>query len=81
MNFASGLILHYDDDSDTLSLWNGQLADKGADVAKYLTADFRPHGEVAGFTLEHASAVLNTVIGDSRHAVTKSASSATAALG
>ena len=59
------LSIYYDKETDTLSLWNGQLASEGADVADSLTADFDAEGEVVGFTLEHAASMLRSVLADS----------------
>ena len=59
------LSIYYDTETDTLSLWNGQQADEGADVAENLTADFNSEGAVVGFTLEHAAELLQSVISDS----------------
>ena len=56
------LNVHYDSETDTLSLWNGKPASEGADVAKNLTADFDADGEVVGFTLEHAAEILRAVV-------------------
>ena len=59
------LNIYYDPETDTLSLWNGQPADEGADVAEHLTVDLNADGDVVGFTLEHASQLLGSVpIGD-----------------
>lgn len=55
------LNVYYDSETDTLSLWNGQPASEGADVAENLTADFDAEGEVVGFTLEHAAEILKAV--------------------
>ena len=57
------LDVYYDGETDTLSLWNGQPAAAGADVAESLTADLDAEGEVVGFTLERASEILKTVVG------------------
>ena len=54
------LNVYYDSETDTLSLWNGQPASEGADVADNLTADFDAEGEVVGFTLEHAAEILKS---------------------
>ena len=59
------LNIYYDPETDTLSLWNGQPADEGADVAENLTVDLSADGDVVGFTLEHASQLMESVlIGD-----------------
>jgi uncharacterized protein YuzE len=59
------LSIYYDSETDTLSLWNGQPADEGADVADNLTVDLNADGDVVGFTLEHASQLLGSVpVGD-----------------
>ena len=59
------LSIYYDPETDTLSLWNGQPADEGTDVADNLTADLNANGEVVGFTLEHAAEMLQSIIADS----------------
>jgi uncharacterized protein YuzE len=59
---AMKLSIYYDSETDTLSLWNGQPGDEGADVAENLTVDINAEGEVVGFTLEHASQLLGTVL-------------------
>ena len=56
------LDVYYDSDTDTLSLWNGQPASGGADVAENLTVDLDAEGEAVGFTLEHASEVLKEIV-------------------
>lgn len=55
------LNVYYDSETDTLSLWNGEPASEGADVADNLTADFDAEGEVVGFTLERASETLKAM--------------------
>ena len=59
------LSIYYDSETDTLSLWNGQPADEGADVADNLTVDLNEDGDVVGFTLEHAAELLESVISTS----------------
>ena len=56
------LRIYYDSETDTLSLWNGQPANEGEDVAENLTADFDAGGQVVGFTLEHAEELLESII-------------------
>lgn len=56
------LRIFYDDETDTLSLWNGQPGNEGADVAENLTVDLNSEGEVVGFTLEHAGELLKQVL-------------------
>lgn len=56
------LQIYYDRETDTLSLWNGQPGDDGADVAENLTVDFDGEGEVVGFTLEHAAELLKPAL-------------------
>ena len=56
------LNIYYDPGTDTLSLWNGQPADEGADVAENLTVDLSADGDVVGFTIEHAAELLGSVI-------------------
>lgn len=60
------LNIYYDLETDTLSLWNGQPADEGADVAEHLTVDLSADGDVVGFTLEHASQLLESVLTGNR---------------
>ena len=62
MGTTMKLKIYYDRETDTLSLWNGQPGDDGADVAENLTVDFDSEGEVAGFTLEHAAELLESVV-------------------
>ncbi len=62
------LNIYYDTETDTLSLWNGQPANEGADVAESLTADLNAEGEVVGFTLEHAAKLLESVLAGSSSA-------------
>ena len=56
------LDIYYDPETDTLSLWNGRPASEGADVAENLVADFDDDGEVVGFTLDHASELLSSIL-------------------
>ncbi len=56
------LDIYYDGETDTLSLWNGRPANEGADVAENLIAEFDCEGEVVGFTLDHATELLNSVM-------------------
>ena len=56
------LDVYYDSETDTLSLWNGQPASAGADVAENLTVDLDAEGEVVGFTLDHASEMLKSIV-------------------
>ena len=64
MGTAVKLSIYYD--PETLSLWNGQPADEGADVAESLTVDLSADGNVVGFTLEHASQLLESVLAGDR---------------
>lgn len=59
------LKVHYDSETDTLSLWNGNPASEADDVAEYLVADFNGEGEVVGFTLEHAAELLGPALSGS----------------
>ena len=72
------LNIYYDSETDTLSLWNGQPANEGADVAENLTADFNAEGEVIGFTLEHAAELLESVMAASPLASADATDSTTA---
>ena len=59
------LKIHYDKETDTLSLWNGNPASEADDVADNLVVDFDDDGEVVGFTLEHATALLGADLSSS----------------
>ena len=52
------LLIGYDPDSDTLSLWNGRPANHGETVAQHLTAESNAEGMVTGITLENAAKLL-----------------------
>ena len=52
------LLIGYDRESDTLSLWNGTPANYGETVAEHLTAESNDEGMVTGITLENAAALL-----------------------
>ena len=52
------LKVHYDPETDTLSLWNGRPACEGSEVGEGLTADFDADGDVVGVTLDGASRLL-----------------------
>ena len=56
------LTIDYDPETDTLSLWNGHPASEGRDIAESLVADLDADGNVVGFTLEHAGALLGPAI-------------------
>ena len=56
------LTIDYDAETDTLSLWNGRPATEGQDIAESLVADLDADGNVVGFTLEHAGALLGPAI-------------------
>ena len=52
------LLIGYDPESDTLSLWNGTPANYGETVAENLTAETTAEGIVTGITLENAAKLL-----------------------
>lgn len=52
------LLIGYDRESDTLSLWNGTPANYGEVVAEHLTAESNSEGVVTGVTLENAAELL-----------------------
>ena len=56
------LKIDYCQDSDTLSLWNGQPASTGDDVADYLVVDYDSAGDAVGFTLENAAELLLPIL-------------------
>ena len=60
------LTVDYDPETDTLSLWNGRPASEGRDIAESLVADLDAHGNIVGFTLEHAAALLGPALKDSQ---------------
>ena len=52
------LLIGYDPESDTLSLWNGTPANYRETVAQYPTAESNSEGIVTGITLENAAKIL-----------------------
>ena len=56
------LKVSYYEDTDTLSLWNGEPASEGGDVAENLIADYDAAGDAVGFTLEHAAELLLPIL-------------------
>ncbi len=52
----------YFEDTDTLSLWNGQPASHADDVSENLIVDYNGAGEAVGFTLEHAAELLLPIL-------------------
>ena len=52
------LLIGYDSESDTLSLWNGTPSNYGETVAEHLTAESNDEGMVTGITLENAAELL-----------------------
>lgn len=56
------LKVSYFKDTDTLSLWNGEPASEGGDVAENLIADYNSEGDAVGFTLEHAAEILVPIL-------------------
>ncbi len=56
------LKVSYFKDTDTLSLWNGEAASHGDDVAENLIADYDAAGDAVGFTLEHAAELLLPIL-------------------
>ena len=52
------LLIGYDPESDTLSLWNGTPANYRETVAQHLTAETTAEGIVTGITLENAAKLL-----------------------
>ena len=49
------LQLSYFEDTDTLSIWNGEPASEADDVARNLLIDLDASGSPVGLTLEHAA--------------------------
>ena len=56
------LRISYYSDTDTLSLWNGEPASTGDDVADNLVVDYAASGDAVGFTLEHAAELLLPIL-------------------
>ena len=56
------LRVSYYEDTDTLSLWNGEPASEADDVAENLIVDYDAEGDAVGFTLEHAAELLLPVL-------------------
>ena len=59
---AMKITIDYDRETDNLSLWNGRPASEGQDIAEGLVADLDADGNVVGFTLEHAGALLGPAL-------------------
>ena len=55
-------------DSDTLSLWTGAPAAEAAKIAEGVVVDFDAYGNVVGFTLERAAALLRPMLDPARPA-------------
>ena len=55
-------------DSDTLSLWTGVSAAEAEEVAEGVIVDFDSDGNVVGFTLERAAALLQPMLDAARTA-------------
>jgi uncharacterized protein YuzE len=52
----------YCEDTDTLSLWNGEPASHADDVADNLIADYDALGDAVGFTFENAAELLLPIL-------------------
>ena len=52
------LQIDYDNQTDTLSLWNGIPASEGYDIAENMIADVQVDGSAVGITLERARELL-----------------------
>ena len=52
------LEIHYDDETDTLSVWNGQPVFSSYEVQQYLLIELDADRVPVGFTLEHALEML-----------------------
>ena len=62
------LRIDYCEDTDTLSLWNGEPASHGDDVAENLIADYDAAGDAVGFTLEYAAELLLPILTSAKKA-------------
>ena len=58
--------VQYFADSDTLSLWTGAPAAEAAKIADGVVVDFDAYGNVVGFTLERAAAILRPMLDAAR---------------
>ena len=60
--------VQYFADSDALSLWTGAPAAEAEEIAEGVIVDFDAEGNVVGFTLERASALLQPMLDAARKA-------------
>lgn len=68
MGQAMSIDVQYLADSDTLSLWTGVSAAEAEEVAEGVIVDFDSDGNVVGFTLERAAALLQPMLDTARTA-------------
>ena len=52
------LQIHYDHETDTLSVWNGRPVDSSREIQQHLLIELDAHRAPVGFTLEHALEIL-----------------------
>ena len=52
------LQIHYDHETDTLSVWNGNPVDSSREIQQHLLIELDAHCAPVGFTLEHALEIL-----------------------
>ena len=69
------LRIAYCQDTDTLSLWNGEPASEGGDVAENRIADYDADGDAVGFTLEHVAELLLPILAAAKKSVETSQAS------
>ncbi len=55
---SAKLEIHYDQETDTLSVWNGQPVYSSYEVQQYLLIELDADRAPVGFTLEHAIEIL-----------------------
>ena len=52
------LQIHYDHETDTLSVWNGNPVDSSREIQQHLLIELDAYRAPVGFTLEHALEIL-----------------------
>ena len=58
MTLNTNLEIHYDEETDTLSVWNGRPVYSSYEVQQHLLIELDANRTPVGFTLEHALELL-----------------------
>ena len=61
------LEIYYDEETDTLSAWNGQPVFSSYEVQQHLLVELDADGTPVGFTLEHAMEMLQAHLPSKLH--------------